>query len=98
MTCSCGRPSRSRKSAECSACYRRRRYHEDPGFRRKAIAGAAVATSRRREREAEELQQLRRYRDTVERTLAFWSTDDATGDAVHFAAELRLDLELDKET
>jgi hypothetical protein len=76
MTCStCPRPATYKgPPAECQACRRKRRYHEDPDFRRKVIDSANASHRRRRHKQAQELRELRAYRAAVEETLAEWDS------------------------
>lgn len=73
-------------TGECRACYHYRRYHEDPEFRRKKIDSSVASTRRRRHKEAQELRQLRAYREAVEAVIEDWEGQRHARD---YAGQLR---------
>jgi hypothetical protein len=91
MTCStCPLPARYKgPPPECQNCRRRRRYREEPDFRKKANEASVAATRRKRQREAQELSRLRAYKAAVEAVIEDWEGQRHARD---YATELRFAL------
>jgi hypothetical protein len=94
-TCStpgCPRPVHVKSTGECQACYKRRRYQEDPGIRKRAIAKSGRRKRRTRTRLQIELERLQAYEKGVEAWITSIETLGEDADRL-YSADLRAAIE-----